>query len=91
MEAVASDVNIQDTSVVNYINEIKTHYEKQINEKNKTIIDLLEYKDKYEVLEEKYKLLLYKRFMRSAEQLKMLLAGIDFFKAHKELFYKKVA
>ena len=27
----------------------------------------------------------------SAEELKMLLAGIDFFKAHKELFYKKVA
>ena len=27
----------------------------------------------------------------TAEQLRMLLAGIDFFKAHKELFYKKVA
>jgi len=27
----------------------------------------------------------------TAEELKMLLAGIDFFKAHKELFYKKVA
>jgi len=26
-----------------------------------------------------------------AEELQMLLAGIDFFKAHKELFYKKVA
>jgi transposase len=25
------------------------------------------------------------------EQLQMLLSGIDFFKAHKELFYKKVA
>jgi len=25
------------------------------------------------------------------EELQMLLAGIDFFKAHKELFYKKVA
>jgi len=25
------------------------------------------------------------------EELRMLLAGIDFFKAHKELFYKKVA
>jgi len=25
------------------------------------------------------------------EQLQMLLAGIDFFKAHKELFYKKVS
>ena len=26
----------------------------------------------------------------NAEQLRMLLAGIDFFKAHKEVFYKKV-
>ena len=27
----------------------------------------------------------------NAEELKMLLAGIDFFKAHKELFYKNVS
>jgi transposase len=27
----------------------------------------------------------------NSEELKMLLSGIDFFKAHKELFYKKVA
>jgi len=27
----------------------------------------------------------------SADELQMLLSGIDFFKAHKELFYKKVA
>ena len=27
----------------------------------------------------------------TAEQLRMLLSGIDFFKMHKELFYKKVA
>ena len=27
----------------------------------------------------------------TAEQLQMLLTGIDFFKAHKELYYKKVA
>jgi len=27
----------------------------------------------------------------TGEQLQMLLAGIDFFKAHKELFYKKTA
>jgi transposase len=26
----------------------------------------------------------------SSDELKMLLAGIDFFKAHKELYYKKV-
>jgi transposase len=69
MQFETSDVNIQDTAVVAYINELKTSYEKQINEKNKTIIDLLEYRNKYLVLEEKYTLLLYKRFMRSAEQL----------------------
>jgi len=27
----------------------------------------------------------------SAEELRMLLSGIDFFKAHRELFYKRVA
>ena len=27
----------------------------------------------------------------TTEELRMLLAGIDFFKAHKELFYKKIA
>ena len=27
----------------------------------------------------------------SGEELKMLLAGIDFFKAHKQLYYKKVS
>ena len=27
----------------------------------------------------------------TVEELKMLLSGIDFFKAHKELFYKRVA
>jgi len=27
----------------------------------------------------------------SVEELRMLLSGIDFFKAHKELFYKKVS
>jgi len=27
----------------------------------------------------------------TSEELQMLLAGIDFFKAHKELFYKKIA
>ena len=69
MEAVALDVNIQDTSVVKYIDEIKAQYEHQLHKKNKIIIDLLEYKNKYLEMEEKYTLLLYKRFMRSAERL----------------------
>jgi len=48
-----------DTAVINYINEIKTDYERQI----KSI------QNDYEQLKEKYDLLIYKRFGRSAEQL----------------------
>ena len=73
-------VQTLDTTVIEYINELKTkykqqiqelqdRYEKQINEKDKRIINLLDYKNKYIELEEKYSLLLYKRFMRSAEQM----------------------
>ena len=72
-----------DASVIDYINELQTsltkhkqqnqelqdRYEQQLNEKNKTIINLLEYKNKFLEMEEKYTLLLYRRFMRSAEQL----------------------
>ena len=69
-----------DTTVVNYIDNIKAQYEQQIqtlqdsyehqlHKKNKIIIDLLEYKNKFLVMEEKYTLLIYKRFMRSAERL----------------------
>ena len=66
-----------DTPVVNYINEIKAHYEQQLQELqnhfehqiNKLKSDVLEYKNKYLIMEEKYTLLIYKRFVRSAEQL----------------------
>ena len=66
-----------DTTVVNYINEIKTNYEQEIKEikehfeheihtlKN----DAIEYHNKYLDIKERYDLLLYKRFMRSAEQM----------------------
>ena len=58
-----------DATVVDYINEIKAQYEHQINKKNEIIVDLLEYQNKYLEIKERYDLLLYKRFMRSAEQL----------------------
>ena len=55
-----------DIKVINYINEIKTNYEKQITElKN----DAIEYQNKYLEIKERYDLLVYKRFVRSAEQL----------------------
>ena len=45
-------------------------YEQQIEElKNNYERRLMEYKNKYLVLEEQYNLLIYKRFVRSAEQI----------------------
>ena len=55
-----------DTAVVNYINEIKTNYEHQIQKLNNKVI---EYQNKYLEINEKYTLLIYKRFMQSAEKL----------------------
>ena len=78
MQVATLDTPVRDyidelqTSLVKYKQqnqELQDRYEQQLNEKNKTIIDLLEYRNKYLVLEEKYTLLIYKRFMRSAEQL----------------------
>jgi len=57
---------ILDATVRDYINEIKTNYEDQI-QKLKT--DITEYQNKYNELKEQYDLLIYKRFARSAEQL----------------------
>ena len=55
-----------DAAVVNYINEIKTNYEHQIHTlKN----DVINYQNKYLEIKERYDLLIYKRFMRSAEQI----------------------
>ena len=65
-----------DTPVRDYITMLETHnhelqarYEHQIHKTNKLKTELLEYKHKYLEIEEKYTLLIYKRFMRSAEQL----------------------
>jgi transposase len=67
-----------DATAVNTINEIKRNYEQQINELNTQYeqrchslqAQLQEYHHKYLIIKEKYDLLLYKRFIRSAEQLK---------------------
>ena len=48
-----------DATVINYINELKTNYERKIKSIQKD----------YDQLKEKYDLLIYKRFGRSAEQL----------------------
>jgi len=54
------------TTVINYIDELKAGYENKIIKlKNEAI----EYQNKYIVIKEKYDLLIYKRFMRSAEKM----------------------
>ena len=62
-----------DAAVVDYINELKTNYEQQIQNKDRQIIKLnnevIEYQNKYLEINEKYTLLIYKRFMQSAEKL----------------------
>ena len=55
-----------DTTAQNYITEIKADYEKQIHELKNGII---EYQNKYLEIKERYDLLIYKKFERSAEQL----------------------
>ena len=84
MQLETSDFQSGDTAVINYINEMKVNYEKQYNaletrnqelEKNiKEIVNNYENKIKetelkYLVVKEQYELLIYKRFVRSAEQL----------------------
>ena len=60
-----ASIQITDTTVINYINELKTNYEHQIHKlKNKAIL----FENKYLEIKERYDLLIYKRFMRSAEQ-----------------------
>ena len=56
-------------ALINYINELTAGFTRQINELK---TDLKNKESDYEVLEEKYKQLVYKRFARSAEK---LLAG----------------
>jgi ppGpp synthetase/RelA/SpoT-type nucleotidyltranferase len=51
---------------INYIKELETNYTQQIKELE---TNLQEYQYKYLEIKEKYDLLVYKRFVRSAEQL----------------------
>ena len=64
MQAETSGLQFADTTVIEYINEIKANYEHQIH-KLKT--DIIEYQNKYLYTKEQLDLLLYKRYMRSAE------------------------
>ena len=66
-----------DAAVVTYINEIKTNCERQIKENKEHFEhqihtlknDVINYQNKYLEIKERYDLLIYKRFMRSAEQI----------------------
>ena len=66
-----------DTTVINYINEIKTSFEQQVieikanyeKEIHKLKNNAIEYENKYLEIKERYDLLIYRRFMRSAEQI----------------------
>ena len=59
-----------DTAVVNYIRELETGYEQRIKELQSNYeTSLKEYEYKYLELKERYDLLIYKRFARSAEKL----------------------
>ena len=55
-----------DATVINYINELKANYENQIHKLKK---DVLEYQYKYLEIKERHDLLIYKKFIRSSEQL----------------------
>jgi transposase len=61
-----------DTTVIDYINGIIAKYEQQIkdlhNQINKIKNDAIEYQNKYLEIKERYALLVYKRFVRSAER-----------------------
>ena len=58
-----------DATVVNHINELKINYEHRINELQIKNEELKEYQLKYLEIKERYDLLVFKRFVRSAEQL----------------------
>ena len=51
------------------IKELQAHHERQEHQIHKLKIDVNEYQWKYLEIKERYDLLVYKRFMRSAEQL----------------------
>jgi len=72
MQVKMPDLRLADTTVIDYINKIKTNYEQQKEELTRQINKLkkeaIEYQNKYLEIKERYDLLVYKRFVRSAEQ-----------------------
>jgi transposase len=76
MQAAKSDIRFADTTVINYINEIKSDYEYQIKElqlkyeRQNTELknNVIEYHNKYLEIKERYDILVYRKFVRSAEK-----------------------
>jgi transposase len=75
MQVEGTDLQFADTTVINYINNIKTSYEYQIKilqlkheQQNKELKNLKDYQLKYFEIKERYDLLIYKKFVRSAEK-----------------------
>ena len=66
MQNKAVQLEALDAAVINYINELKTGYEQEINVLKTTAI---KYHNKYLEIKERYDLLIYRKFTRSAEQL----------------------
>ena len=73
MQYCGMQVERLDATVIDYINEIKAQFEKQISELTRQMVQLkeeaIEYRNKYLVIKEERDLLIYKRFMRSSEQI----------------------
>ncbi|MDR2964486.1 MAG: IS66 family transposase zinc-finger binding domain-containing protein [Treponema sp.] len=76
MQATKSNIDFADTAVINYINELKTSYEHRINDlqlkyenqMHRLKNNVLEYQHKYLHIKERYDLLVYRKFVRSAEK-----------------------
>ncbi|MCL2880099.1 MAG: IS66 family transposase [Treponema sp.] len=66
MQGEGTNVPFADTTVADYLNELRSNYEKQIHKLKIAVID---YQNKYLEIKERYDLLIYKRFVRSAEQI----------------------
>ena len=78
MQAEGNELSVRlGTTAIDYVNEIKTQFEQQIKEIqdnyehqiHKLKNSMIEYQNKYLDIKERYDLLIFKRFMRSAEQI----------------------
>ena len=72
MQVKTSDIQFTDTTVINYINEIKTVFEQQIKELTLKIYKLkeeaIDYKEKYLVMKERHDRLVYWQYGRRSER-----------------------